>query len=421
MFECSESWLNEIEINWLWDNYWPTVSIVHNGRLYFWWWPEWAKYSNMVSWWGRELPDETSWDITTSVSYLFDFVRDLNSATWIIPNYSPWWEPIWDDDPITAFFVNRDDFYIWKRNSVHKAKIQINKTWDIYESAYLDSTKYTNTWVKNQEVVQDVNDSTFYYDWVKINRLKDEISNSEYDIFLSRPIQSFLKCLPEKQDHATSVFSYPYYKLFLRTDPNSSTNDIWIVFNVEEQSFSIQDNVFVDHSWTGYDRQNNNWRGFWQGYFDNRIIKDWISETWDWSPREFEYIWPWLDFWDSVRSKDLKDIHYQITASEDINIEHWTNVFKQDPSNWCITESSCNYRCLKWCDEKKVTKAKWTGNYWGYSYWGFTNKSCEDMMTKVLRFPTRIQGQYFQERLLWKWTWWFSLEYIDFLYNLNRR
>lgn len=421
VFKCTEDGIVEEPILWMGDNYAPTTSIVYNGRLYFWGGPEWAEYRNYVSWGWRELPDESVWDITTSVSYLFDFVKSLDSATGIIPNYSPGWDIVGDDDPITSFFVNRDDFYIGKRNSIHRGTIQIRTTGDVYESTYLDTTKYTNTGVQSQDVVQDVHDSTYYYDGTHIRKLRNELSDSEYDLFISRPIQSFMECLPKKQNYSSSLFSYPYYKLFLRTDPNSRMNEVWIVINVEDESFSIQDNISVYHTWSAYDRQSSKWWGFWQGYFDNRVIKDNIGNTWDWYERDFEYIWPWMDFGDAVRSKTLLDIHYQITLSDDVNLEHTTLVFRENPSDWCMISQECNYRCIKWCKEEVRERAKGTGNYGWYSYWAYKVDWCWDMQTKILKFPMRFDWQYFQERLLWRWTWAFSLEYVDFLYNLNSR
>lgn len=422
VFKCTEDWLVEEPLLWLWDKYAPTVSIVHNWRLYFWGWPEWAEYRNYVQWWGRELPDETSWDITTSISYLFNFIKDFNSPTWIIPNYSPGWTIVGDDDPITAFFVNMDSFYIWKRNSIHRWQLRLITSDNVlYEWLDLDTTKHTETGIQNQEVVEDVHDSTYYFDWSHIRKLRRELADSEYDLYISRPIQGFIDCLPEDQRYSTSLFSYPYYKLFLRSDSTSRENDVAIVYNVEQESFSIQDNLSVYHSWSAYDRQSNSWRWHWQGYFDNRVIKDNIWSTWDWYERDFEYIWPWMDFWDAVRTKTLKDIHYQITTSDDITINHTTLVFREETWTWCLLSYECNERCVQWCKSSISSKAKWTWNYWWYTYWEFKVDWCDDMNTKILKFPTRFDWQYFQERLVWKWVWEFSLEYIDFLYNLNRR
>lgn len=153
-----------------------------------------------------------------------------------------------------------------------------------------------------------MHNNTIYFDGTHIRRLEYDTSNQTLrDVFLSDKIQSYLDSLPRDQSNATASYSYPYYKLFLKSDYTANSNDIAVVYNVIDNSWSVQDGIQVRHAWSGYDERNDKWNGFMGSPFQNEIYKDNVGNTWNGEPRTFEYIGRSYAFGDPALYKELKD------------------------------------------------------------------------------------------------------------------
>jgi hypothetical protein len=124
-------------------------------------------------------------------------------------------------------------------------------------------------------VVHNIHGNTIYYDGSHVRRLDyDTQSQSLADIYVSSPLRGFFESIPNDQRYATSSYAYPLLKFFLRRDHTSKSNDIAVVYNVETRSWSIQDQIQVQHAWSGYDERNDKWNGFFGSPYQNQIYKD---------------------------------------------------------------------------------------------------------------------------------------------------
>ena len=92
----------------------------------------------------------------------------------------------------------------------------------------------------------------FYFDGNNIRRLSYETNTLTLkDTPISEKITPLIRLLPKEQTQATACFTYPFYKLFLRTEL-STDNNIALVYNVINKAWSVQTNVFVAHATSGY-------------------------------------------------------------------------------------------------------------------------------------------------------------------------
>lgn len=363
-----------------------------------------------------------------SNNYLFNFCRELpdyEDAT-KIGNFITNYQFVGDWEPITSFFTNWNSLYIWKRNSIHRAPQQFSVA-DISSSTNVDSnfaninislyhqmSKSTGTGIKNQEVVHDIHGNTIYYDGTHVRRLEyDTSSGTLADITLSDNIRNYLKCLPNDQRYSTSLYTYPFLKFFLRDDARQTWNNIAIVYNVEENAWSIQDNILISHAWSGYDERSDSWQGFWGNEFSNLIYQDNVGTTWGDEPREFEYIGPMFNFWDCSSYKDLKQLNICTKIGEDTEIEFWIDTLSTKNNN--MMKHTWKKYSLS-TPPKAISPTTATGRF-GTTQFG-SSKNTKDNCTPLGMNNTSLKlwvlnRQWFQPHITGSGYWEFELDYMD--------
>lgn len=392
----------------------PVTSIIHNWILYFWGGVKWSWEENLIYWGGLEfLQAEFEW-IKVSRSRLFDFCRvlsaDLNdwSDLW---NPIPWGQYIWDWEPITSFFSNWDSLFVGKRNSIYR----LNAIFDISNTVYTwlrhIATKSTDTWIKNQEVVHNVHWNTIYYDGTHIRILQYDTSSSTLeDLTPSDKVRWIINKLPKKQNFATSLYTYPLLKFFLRDSEKQYWNNIALVYNVEEKSWSIQDWINLFHAWSWYDNNNDKVQWFWGSDSDNTIYQDWIGHTWWDEPRTFDFIWRMYNFWDSVSYKTLDKVNFSMKIWPDVELSMNINTLKVQ--NKLVKKSIWKVHKYKSVNVvKNTTTATWM--YWNNqfgSYWEYNSDNTNLVHFPMVQYTT---WKWFQPHIHWEWYWYFELQYMD--------
>lgn len=410
-----------------WD-YAPTTSIVHNGILYFGGGPRGSEYRNRINWWGIEQFEVVN-PLDNSIiqrNYLLNFCRELPnyddaSEVWnFISNY----QFIGDGEPITAFFANGDSLYVGKRNSIHRAT-QNFTVWNI--PGVIDSnfsnieislnhtvTQSTGTGIKNQEVVHNVHGNTIYYDGTHVRRLEYDTSNQTLkDVTLSYKLREYLKCLPNDQRYATSLYTYPFLKFFLRDDISQTGDNIAIVYNIETEAWSIQDNIYISHAWSGYDERSDSWQGFWGSEFSNLLFRDNVGTTWWDEPREFEWIGPMFNFGDCNSYKNLRELNICTSVWDDTEVEFSIDTLSTKDNNVCKSIGK-TYPLRGSNSALQPTTA--TGTYW-VSQFG-SSKSIREKVVKTWMTNTSIKTnilhrQWYQPHIIGSWYWEFEIEYMD--------
>lgn len=390
--------LVKVETPCLWDNYTPTVSFVHNWILFFGWGPRWSTFENLVKWWGQE------WDNLISTDYFLDFCTDVAANT--VTGF----QFIWSWEPITSFFSNGWDLHVWTTWWVHEVNISTSNSSTLPVNFLFN--QITSTWIKNQETVVDVNNNTIYYDGTDLRILEYDLNSWRLnDLTLTDKIRPFMDCLAKNQKFATMAHTYPYVKLFLRTNDRLNGNDIAIVYNVETGALSIQCDILVSHAWSGYDDRSDSWKGFWGDDFSNTIYEDWVWYTWADEPRTFEYIGRMYNLWDCGMKKEFREANVCIKHGRDVDV---TIQFDK-----LITKRN------------NVTKVN--GKKTTISLWEFNNTSiptslgcamphetnCKDLKT-IQKSIKRYQcGTWFQPHIIGTGTWYFEMEYLDLDIDVN--
>lgn len=260
---------------------------------------------------------------------------------------------IGDESPVVAFIERQDVYYIIKKNSI----------WKISDVKFLESQTYetfivipeTSNGANSQSCILNVIQDVVYFDWKSVRRLSYEQNNLALkDVSISdNKIDNLIDSLPDNQKQAQSLFVYPYYKLFLRTNL-SDENDVAFVYNIVDKSWSIEEviRVTVATSW----EKGSAYFGSISGW---QVYKDSDSYTFDWgaikgSWRSKSYSW-----WDEVDYKRIYEVEVygKITPNFPlyIDIYNWDTIIRTDTveySSW-------------------IEPTTWTATLWDSLIWGF--------------------------------------------------
>ncbi len=296
--ELSSSFiLSNKSLTWFSGN--PTCSIFYNGQLLL----GWVIGKPWVLYYSKPY-DPLQSTIENSI-YKFDV-------------YPAGFQAIGDGTPITWFNYGNQTLYIGKRNSIWKVTWFTDNATLASPTFKFDVTPISGTWPLNQEVFISVMQDTFYYDGNAVRRLSYEANTLALkDAAISNYIQPIIESLPTSQLNATSLFIYPYYKIFLRNEL-SNVNNIGLVYNVINKSWRIQSGITVLHSASGY---KDNSIAYFGDVFNWNVYKDNVSYTYDWGNIARRAKTKSFDYNDRVQYKRF----FQTEVSGEI--QYWMKVY----------------------------------------------------------------------------------------------
>jgi len=246
-------------INWVlqWitmDSSHPSYNTVYKGKLILWWYEQW----NAIQYSKTSKPD-TPLD-------LFDFTA-----------YSAWTDLIWNWWKIVWFNIWENWLYVFKEDEIWYSNTEKDNNIITPYTFNFIFNKITSNWVLWQNVITDVEQEIFYYDWINkaVRRLWYEQNLTTLrDTAISREIGNLLTQLPNTQTSATSTFKYPNYKLFLRSELVwEYINDMCFTYNVENKSWTTETNkdCYISEKWWL-------WSAYWCKIMEDDIT-DWILEV----------------------------------------------------------------------------------------------------------------------------------------------
>lgn len=96
--------------------------------------------------------------------------------------------------------------------------------------------------------MENVDQDIFFFDGKSVRRLSyEENVLALKDASISDDIKPTIEGLPDNQTEAKVFFIYPLVKVFVRSDL-SADNDIALVYNVINKSWSIQETIILKHA-----------------------------------------------------------------------------------------------------------------------------------------------------------------------------
>lgn len=230
---------------------------------------------------------KTFW--ATSLANIYDFSA-YNSASQVVG----------DGEAIVSFASNNTEFFIFKTNSIWKIVGSID-TWSSY--AY-QLRQETSTWIINAFSIVNVEKDIIYFDGTTFRRISYEQNiQALSDSAIGKDIEPWIKSLSQNQrDNAFMIYSYPYVKLFLKSN-TSSVNDFAILYNVVDKWFSTQ--VGVDGNiWTNWIFNNQRVSYIWS-QFDSSIFQDNDQSNYNGWDISFKSRSKKVNFWDGVNYKQF--------------------------------------------------------------------------------------------------------------------
>lgn len=200
---------------------------------------------------------------------------------------------------ITGFSTRQWVFYVVTKTSVWKA-------WDTLSWYDYVLSKETNTWAVNQSVIQPVEQDLFYFDGFAVRRLSYEANTLALkDASISDSISNEILSLPRNQEAAVSSFSYPHYKLFLRSD-TSSGNDTCFVYNVIRKSWTTQTNITASCSTSSFDWEPLTFLG--SPYEPKVYVEEKRIRAFDWGTINASYVGKVHTLWDDSDFKRFSQL-----------------------------------------------------------------------------------------------------------------
>ena len=308
---------------------------------------------------------------------------------------------IGDDEPITWFITRQDVMYIMKTNSIWKIT-------DIYADEATPSkpvvlwVKETWTWITGQWAVQNVLQDILYFDWNSVRRLSYEQNNLALkDVSISdEKISNVISSLPDNQRKAQSLFVYPYFKVFLRSDL-SDENDVALVYNVIDKSWSIQKNIKVTVASSWY--ENKSVAYFW-GIWWGRIFRDSDNASFDWWDIQWEWLSKSYSWWEDVDYKRVYEVEIYWKVSPwfllTIDIYNWMNIIKS----------------IEVLSNTNPTSTTWNSLI-GTTTFGWIWENTPPMSEFKKRVDLYSDWREFSIGMRTSWIWNFEIHWINFLFN----
>lgn len=177
-----------------------------------------------------------------------------------------WAIPVWSkSNYIVNISTSEDWIYIFSNRETYKARnIQL-----VWTQTVFTPDKVANNWTISKDSVVWVEQELFYVDWVNrnIRRVRYEESfDTLRDDNISERVNNLLQTLPE-QTTVYTRFSYPNVKFTFKQEGFDTIHNYTIIYNVREQSFTLEQDRFVTTSSGKY-------------FSNNTTNKLFIDDTW---------------------------------------------------------------------------------------------------------------------------------------------
>jgi len=334
------------------NNFTPTSAFAHDGILYLAGGTQNSWYRNWVIIWQAEW---TTGDILTDVPMMFDF-STCDTDIWFAG----------DTTEVTAIMENLWQLFISKKSGILPLSTQdTTEAW----LQVVTGRKLTSSGVLSQSAWVNVNDTVFFYDWVSVRILSNELQNTITDQNVSKQIQNELDCMPRDQRYATMTFEYPLVKLFL--SQYGGANDTAFLYNVETQGWSIQRWINTNYTLSGYSYKNARMDSFF-AWIDGKIYRDNDGTSYNWEYIDFEWISKGIAFWDIFQSKEISDIRVYGGHNWEVALE-WQIISEyEDNSNVFTSATDMTKRGL-WLESLQTTGNSTIGKN---TVWNFSPTLC---------------------------------------------
>jgi hypothetical protein len=370
-------WWNEIvknSINFADKNtYAPRVTLVHNGILYFGGSPNSSNLKNVIFTWSWMQENNIYFSEETEYNNLLTITPILQQFIYI-----------GDWSPITSMFVDNGNIFVWTQESIYYITLEWYQDIAWFSRIRYTPVKFASHWIMHQYAVVYCNGTTIYYDWSSIRRLDRERVSNVRDNAISKPIQNILDCLPRIQNTATASFSYPLYKLHLRENQRAKTNNITIVHNIEDNTFSIQTGINTNYTASSYNQLNNGYSSLFMDSLTPTIYKDNVWSDYDGYERDFEWIWVSLNPNDCVSSTTIKNIIVSWNMSKNISFWLFFDFYKMNWNTGCVEEAKSEKQDFCWCSD--TSKTTWNVTIWQATPGKFDFTRCSNTLLFIKTF-----------------------------------
>lgn len=378
------------------EEFHPRWSSVINDSIYFAGGRRWLDRISLWKWPTYDRKNATTDD--TMVADMADFTK----PKWTYRAFIGQW------DNINALIQNAGNIFVWKKDGIYIVSEQTNNEWELIMPQV---KKVTQSWIQNNFSWVNVNNQIFYYDWVSVRILSQEMQNSLVDQNISRNIQKELDCLPREQKWSAMNFEYPFVKLFLSTENSWEYNDIAFVYNIETQSWSIQKDILMRYCDSAYEYKNARMNSFFT-WLNGIIYQDNDGTTFGDEPIEFEWISKWFIF-----NQDPFQT-YKITNSR----LYWENDWEVNFEMSIITENIFADKVVLRENEPRKIKIhshseQTTGNslIWTSTIGNFRWRECSEMK-KYVCIPCSDATSWYKQYFVVRWStfWEFNIEQLTF-------
>lgn len=385
-----------VEVKYPAEEFNPRWSAVINDSIYFAGGRKWLDKISLWKWPAYDRKKSTTDD--TMVADMADFTKPKGTYRAFIGQW----------DSINAIIQNNGNIFIWKKDWIYTVAEQVNAEWELIMPQV---KKVTQSGIQNNFSWVNVNNQIFYYDWVSVRILSQEMQNALIDQSISRNIQKELDCLPREQKWSAMNFEYPLVKLFLSTEKNGEYNDIAFVYNIETQSWSIQKDILMRYCDSAYEYKNARMNSFFT-WLDGIIYQDNDGTSFGDEPIEFEWVSKWFIF-----NQDPFQT-FKITKSR----FYWENDWDVNFEMSMITENIVWNKVVQKETERRKAKVyshseQTTGNslIWTSTIGNFRWKECKQMK-KYICSPCSEATSGYKQYFVIRWSTFgeFNIEQLTF-------
>ena len=324
-----------------------------------------------------------------SATAIYDF-------SWYNSNF----QSIWDAEAIVNIRSNNSELWVVKKNWFHKAV----GTVDDWTSYLYQFKQESSTWALNTHCVVSVDKDIIYFDWVSIRRISYEQNISALtDSNISKDIESIIRWFPTNQENnATMYYAYPYVKLFLR-DKFSDYNSVWVIYNVVDKSFSLQNWLSVIQ-WVGW-FINNKRTSYFVSSQTSTIYEDNVWDTYSsWnincSHKSKRYV---LGDWVDYKRITQIELYWKISSLLSMYIDIYVN--------WLIIDTQEIYF------DEVLVPTTWSSEI-GNTLFGWNNEdNISQLNNYVVRYEYFADGRDLQFWVRWNGQWRFELHWLNVIYK----
>lgn len=369
----------------------------------------WVKFTSIAFYQGRLYlwgADTNPASIYYSKSWTIATPSDSYDFSW----YPSGSQVVWDgSSPVTGINVIKNDLLISTASSIWKVSWtfddKVSKFW--YQ---LDNV--SSNWVINQQCLCHVEQDTLFYDGHSIRKLSYESGGSSWysgwlrDSSISEIIAPTLRTLANDQTLAVSWFTYPYYKLALRSNTLVSYNDTIVWYNIIDKTFFVQTWLNVSCATSVVSDRKYAYVGWYKTRF---AMLDNIKSYW------YEYDSTISNIYRSFRSKDyslIDDVDFKRYAQLELsgNISPNTKYHVDVVIDWMVIDTRTIYKPSSiWNTTGSSTS--------GATMSGAAGNNTETMVSYSERYEYFHDGRRFQFRIYSTEPWYIELTNANIMWK----